>query len=160
MERSAESLITNHLNFVGGIMYSIVVLATLSLVLQLVALTVITSGYLLKRKGRFLSHGTLMFVAVVTHFSSFVFLMAPALLSLLQNGLILKLSWLSIATISHASLGSVILILAIWLVGVWHFQTSFEGCVRRRLLMRYVFVMWVVSIIIGIAVYLLLYFLP
>jgi len=141
-------------------MVSIVVLATLSLVLQLVTLTVISVGYLLKRKGRLLSHATLMLFAVIVHVSSFVFLMGPALISLCQNGFLLKLTWLSVTTISHACLGLITLIVGVWLVAMWHLQKSTEKCVSRRLIMRYVFVLWVVSIMIGIVVYLLLYFYP
>jgi uncharacterized membrane protein YozB (DUF420 family) len=139
-------------------MVSIVVLATLSLILQVATLTIVTSGYLLKRKGHFLIHATLMLVAVAIHVSSFVFLMGPALLSLYQNGFILKLTQLSVITILHASLGSVTLLLGVWLVAMWHLQKSTEKCVPRRLVMRYVFVLWFISLIFGITVYLILYF--
>jgi uncharacterized membrane protein YozB (DUF420 family) len=138
-------------------MYSIFFMATLSLVAQIVTLFMITYGYILKRKSKFLTHATLMFAALLVHFSAFLLLMIPAFLSLYNNGFIQKLTWLSLTTFTHATLGGVTLISAIYLVGVWHFQASTRNCIKRRLLMRYVFVLWILSLILGVAIYALLY---
>ena len=138
-------------------MYSIFLMATLSLAAQIVTLSMIIYGYILKKKGKFLTHGTLMFVALVVHFSSFLLLMTPAFLSLYHNGFLQKLTWLSLTTLTHATLGSVTLVSAIYLVGVWHFQASTRNCIKRRFFMRYVFVLWILSLILGIALYGLLY---
>jgi hypothetical protein len=56
----------------------IVLIALLSLVVQIVTLSIVVSGYILKRRMRFIGHGTLMLVAVVMQFFSFLLIMGPA----------------------------------------------------------------------------------
>jgi len=141
-------------------MYSIFFMATLSLLAQIVTLFMIIYGYILKRKSKFLTHATLMLAALLVHISAFLLLMTPAFLSLYYNGLIQKLNWLSLTTLAHATLGGVTLISATYLIGVWHFQASTRNCIKRRLVMRYVFILWILSLIFGVTLYALLYLHP
>ena len=135
----------------------IVLLATANLILQIVTLAMLLLAYILKRRGAFLKHGTLMLVAVVVHTFSFLLAMGPALWSLVENGLIQDLSWLSIVTLIHASFGAIALAVGIWLVGSWHLQSSTKNCSKRKIVMRYVFVLWVLALILGITLFTLLY---
>ena len=114
-------------------MASILFLATLNLVIQIVTLSIISSGYILKRKGQFRNHGALMSLAVVVHVSSFLVFMEPAFLSLYENGLVTEPTWLALMTLLHVPLGSLTLATGIWLVGSWHLQTSIEKCRKRTL---------------------------
>jgi uncharacterized membrane protein YozB (DUF420 family) len=138
-------------------MDSIMAMATISLALQIVTLSIVLSGYVLKRKGQFLSHGTLMSVALIIQVASFLLIMGPSFLSLVENGHIQELTWVSFVTLLHASLGGITLVVGSWIVGGWHLQNSTENCVRKRIVMRYVFVVWTLSLILGIILYMLLY---
>jgi hypothetical protein len=138
-------------------MDSIMAMATVSLALQIVTLSVIVSGYILKRKNQFLSHGTLMSVALILQVASFLLIMGPSFLSLAENGHIQELTWVSLVTFFHAGLGGTTLVVGSWIVGGWHLQTSTEKCVTKRIFMRYVFVIWILSLILGTTLYALLY---
>ena len=50
----------------------ILLIASLSLVLQAGTLSIVISGYIMKRRMRFVEHGTLMLIAVAMQFSSFL----------------------------------------------------------------------------------------
>ena len=132
-------------------------IASLSLVVQIATLSIIISGYILKRKMRFRAHGTLMLIAVVMQFFSFLLIMGPAFVSLAENGLTQRPIGLSVVTIVHASLGGVALATGIWIVASWHLQTSIENCIKKRPVMRYLIVTWILALILGITLYMLLY---
>jgi hypothetical protein len=136
----------------------IVILASLSLVVQIVTLTIIISGYILKRRMRFIGHGTLMLVAVVMQFFSFLLIMGPAFLSLAEKGFVQRPLWISIATLSHAGFGGVALATGIWITASWHLQTSINNCIKKRRVMRYLIFIWILALILGITLYTLLYF--
>jgi hypothetical protein len=132
-------------------------LATANLIIHILLLIILFSAYILKRRGAFLRHGTLMLVAVVLHTFSFLLAMGPALWSLVENGLIQNLSLRFMVTLAHASVGGIALSVGIWLVGSWHLQSSTKNCSRRKIVMRYVFVLWVLALILGITLFTLLY---
>ena len=138
-------------------MDNIVLLASLNLVVQIATLSIVISGYILKRRMRFIGHGTLMIVAVVMQFFSFLLIMGPAFLSLVENGLAQRPIWLSTVTLVHASLGGVALATGIWITASWHLQTSIDNCIKRKTIMRYLIVTWILALILGITLYTLLY---
>jgi uncharacterized membrane protein YozB (DUF420 family) len=138
----------------------IVLLATLSLIVQIVTLSIVITGYFFKRKMKFIKHGTLMLIAIIMQFCSFLLIMGPAFLSLAQNGLIQKPTLLATVTFVHASLGAITLIIGIWIAGAWHLQSSIEGCIKRKTIMRYLIIVWISALVLGITLYLLLYMLP
>ncbi|MCJ7634299.1 hypothetical protein MUP77_18155 [Candidatus Bathyarchaeota archaeon] len=111
----------------------------------------------MKRKMRLISHGTLMLVAVILQFFSFLLIMGPAFFSLAENGLIQRPTLLSIVTIVHAILGGAALVTGIWIASSWHLQTSIEKCIKRKFIMRYLIVIWILALILGITLYMLLY---
>lgn len=132
-------------------------IASISLIVQIVTISIVISGYILKRKMQFRNHGTLMIVAIIMQFISFLLIMGPAFVSLVENGLIQRPIWLSIVTIVHASLGGVALSTGIWIAASWHFQTSIANCIKRKPIMRYLIVTWILALILGIILYMLLY---
>jgi hypothetical protein len=135
----------------------IVLIASLSLVVQIATLSIVISGYILKRRMQLIRHGTLMLVAVVLQFFSFLLIMGPAFLSLVENGLVQRPIWLSTITLFHASLGGVALATGIWITASWHLQTSIDNCIKRKVVMRYLIVIWILALILGITLYTLLY---
>ena len=135
-------------------------IASISLIVQIVILSIVISGYILKRKMRFRNHGTLMLVAIIMQFISFLLIMGPAFVSLAENGLIQRPIWVSTVTIVHASLGGIVLAIGIWIVSSWHLQTSIERCIKKKWIMRYLIVAWISALILGIILYTILYWIP
>ncbi len=135
----------------------ILLIASLSLVVQLITLSILISGYNLKRKMKFIKHGTIMLVAVAMQSVSFLLVMGPALLLILENGLVQKPLLLSAVTLVHAILGGTSLATGIWITGSWHLQSSIENCIRRRNIMRYLIITWILALIFGITLYVLTY---
>ncbi len=135
----------------------LLLIASLNLVLQVSILAMVVSGYILKRKMRFRAHGTLMLVAVVMQFFSFLLIMGPSFFSLAENGLFQRPIWLSAITLFHASLGGISLATGIWIAASWHLQTSTVNCIKRKRIMLYLIVTWIFALILGAILYLLLY---
>src|SRR5208283_4292976 len=102
----------------------LVLIATLNLVLQIATLSIVISGYILKRRMQLIRHGTFMLVAVVLELFSFALVMGPSFLSLVGSSFIQRPILLSTVTIVHASLDALTLVTGIWIVGSWHLQTS------------------------------------
>ena len=136
----------------------LVLIATLNLVLQIATLSIVISGYILKRKMQLIRHGTFMLVAVVLELLSFGLVMGPSFLSLVGSGFLQRPILLATVTIVHAILGAVTLVTGIWIAGSWHLQTSIDKCKKRKGIMRYLFALWIVTVIIGIILYMLLHF--
>ena len=138
-------------------MNTIEIIAFLSLILQIVTLSVVIFGYIMKRRMKFIVHGTMMLVAVVVQFFSFLFIMGPAFIIIFENGLSQRPVLLSMATLIHAGLGGASLTAGIWIASSWHLQTSIEKCIKRKFIMRYLIVIWILALILGITLYMLLY---
>ena len=132
-------------------------IASISLIVQIVTLSIVISGYILKRKMQFRNHGTLMLVAIIMQFISFLLIMGPAFVSLVENGLIQKPIWVSTVTIVHAILGGAVLAIGIWIAASWHLKTSIEPCIKKKWIMRYLIIAWISALILGITLYTLLY---
>jgi hypothetical protein len=123
----------------------------------LITLSIIIFGYILKRRMKFVEHGSWMLVAVAMQFVSFIIIMGPSLLIILEQGFVQKPILLSAVSLVHAGLGGIALATGIWITGSWHFQTSAENCIRRRKIMRYLIITWITALIFGIAHYVLTY---
>jgi uncharacterized membrane protein YozB (DUF420 family) len=126
--------------------------------LQVVILVLLLSSYLLKRRRRFFLHGSLMLTAVVLNAVGLLLVMGPSLLSLsvdLFAGLSLVAS---VVVLIHAVLGSVVLILGIWIVGSWRLRSNVQPCVRKKHVMLVTMVLWITALLLGVYVYTLLYF--
>ena len=136
----------------------IVLIATLNLIVQIAMLSIVISGYILKRKMKLIEHGTLMLVAVVMLLFSLILVMGPAFLIIIGNRFFQRPILLSTVTIVHASLGAITLVTAIWIAGSWHLQTSIDNCKKRKGVMRYLLVIWILALIFGIILYTLLHF--
>jgi uncharacterized membrane protein YozB (DUF420 family) len=132
-------------------------IASLSLVFQMVTLSIVVSGYIMKRRMRFIEHGKLMLVAVLMQFLSFLIIMGPAFVIIVETGFVQRPLLLSSVTVFHACLGATALSAGIWITGSWHFQTSIENCIRKRNIMRYLIIIWILALILGITLYLMTY---
>lgn len=133
----------------------IVLIATLNLIVQIATLSIVISGYIMKRKLRFIQHGKLMLVAVVMQSISFLLIMGPAFFIIVENGFAQRPILLSTVTLVHASLGGTALATGIWITGSWHLQTSIVNCVKKRVIMRYLIITWILALIMGITLFVL-----
>jgi uncharacterized membrane protein YozB (DUF420 family) len=123
-------------------------IAFLSLIVQIITLSIVISGYIMKRRLKFREHGTLMLVAVIMQFFSFLLIMGPAFFIIIANGFAQRPILLSTVTLFHAGLG---------IAGSWHLQTSIIKCIQKRHIMRYLIVTWILALILGITLYMLTY---
>jgi len=128
-------------------------IAQMNLVLHITILIMLFASLQLKFMKRMFLHGTTMSIALVLHIISFVFMMWPSFRLFYPYGY----NTFSFITVTHAILGSVTLILAIWLIASWHFQQFLKSCSRRKKAMLLVFVMWIIALLLGILLYLYLY---
>ncbi|MGA2682926.1 MAG: hypothetical protein ABSF44_14130 [Candidatus Bathyarchaeia archaeon] len=135
----------------------ITLIASLSLIVQIVTLSIVIYGYILKRKTRFAQHGTLMLVAVAMQFVSFMLIMGPAFLVIVENGFSQKPILISAVTLAHVGLGTTALATGIWITGSWHLQTSITNCMKKSYIMRYLIVIWILALSFGITHYVLTY---
>jgi uncharacterized membrane protein YozB (DUF420 family) len=136
-----------------------VLLATISLVLQIVTLLVLALGITAKFLGRLFLHGSVMLAAVIIHAISFLLAMGPSLFSLVnENRLFSSLSTeMSAIILTHVGLGITAEILGIWLVLNWRFRSPSETCARRKPIMRSTLAFWVSALFLGVWIYFLLY---
>ena len=137
----------------------VILLSQANLILEIIILMVLLAAFALKRRGKFLKHGSMMLAGVFLNILSFAIVMGPAFLSLGQNGLFDHPGRLYFVTLVHAGLGGTALVLGVFLVASWHLQASTQNCMRRKKIMRLTFVLWVLALILGILLYMLLYIL-
>jgi uncharacterized membrane protein YozB (DUF420 family) len=127
-----------------------------NLAFQIVVLVLLFISLSLKQRRRYLAHGITMSMAAVFSALSFLLMMLPSLL----NMEIVKtepFSATSIATIAHASLGVITIVFALWLVALWHFQSSTQKCARKKKMMRATLILWLIVLLLGFVLYYFLY---
>jgi len=128
-----------------------------NLALQVIILALLFTSLGLKRGREYFLHGATMLVAVLLNAASFLLIMWPSLLRLREFITTNTLDRFSLITMTHAILGSVAEIIAVWIVATWHLQGSTQSCVRKKRLMRVTFVLWATALILGILFYMLSY---
>jgi uncharacterized membrane protein YozB (DUF420 family) len=130
----------------------------INFVLQIVTLLIIVVGFLYKQQRRYKAHGSLMGSAVILHIISFITVMGPIFFGNIDI-LLSSLSFLEVQTlVIHAIPGVVAMILGIILVAAWSVNTTnIGGCIRRKRIMDVTIILWLLSLIFGIATYLLIY---
>jgi uncharacterized membrane protein YozB (DUF420 family) len=133
-------------------------LSQVNLGLQVVVLVLLLSSYLLKRRGRFFLHGSLMLTAVVLNAVGLLLVMGSSLLSLSADSFAGLSLVASVVVLIHAVLGSIVLILGIWIVGSWRLRSNVQPCVRKKRVMLVTIALWIIVLSLGVCVYAPLYF--
>jgi uncharacterized membrane protein YozB (DUF420 family) len=136
---------------------SYVELAETNLVLQIVAFVMVLMSYWFKRMKKYILHGRTMLVALVLTLASLFLVMLPSFLSLSESIIASTVTTAFLLAMVHASLGLVVEVLAIFLVGSWHLQKSTSNCIRRKKVMRVTMILWTATFILGVLLFLLLY---
>lgn len=130
----------------------------LNLLIQILTLAIIFVSLYYKRKGKMKNHGATMGVAVVLHLLTFVSVMGPIFFEYFSfystsfDNTLAQVTWI------HAVPGAIALILGIILVALWGVNSSnVAGCYKRKRIMDATIVLWLISLLFGIATYVLTY---
>jgi uncharacterized membrane protein YozB (DUF420 family) len=129
-------------------------MATISFVIQLVVLGLLLGGYLLKRMKKFRQHGIAMLTAVVLHAIMIFAWMMPTFSLFISPGSINLADLITVITFVHAFAGISALILGIWLVASWRLQTNLKPCFAKKRVMIVTITLWLITLVIGIILYL------
>ncbi|MBC7131441.1 hypothetical protein H5T51_09595 [Candidatus Bathyarchaeota archaeon] len=136
---------------------------SVSLAAQLVILGLIALSMAFKGQKRFRAHGASMSLAVIIHSITIIAIMLPSF----SAGIVPYISEnpgnaIGLISLFHGVTGLLAWVLGIWLVASWHLSPSNEKCFKRGGAMRITLVVWMVSLILGILMYLNFYtaFLP
>jgi uncharacterized membrane protein YozB (DUF420 family) len=129
-----------------------------NLIMQVVMFLIIIIGLVYKNKRKFKIHGALMGIAVILHVISFFLVMAPSFSQAYEyfttaiSDAGVQTTWI------HAVPGAVAMIMGIFVVGAWALRPSnLAGCARRKRLMDITVLLWLISLVFGIASYVLFY---
>lgn len=141
------SILSNH----------IFLIATASLAIQFVILFLLSCGYWMKRKGKYYPHAVFMTVSLVLHVSTIFAIMVPSFaLAIVPYFIIRHPSTVaSVVSIIHAPLGALSVLLGAWLILSWKLKGS-PSCYSRKKIMLATLTLWVVSLLFGIALYIVL----
>jgi uncharacterized membrane protein len=129
-------------------------LGTVSLAFQLAVLGLLIRGFGFKQNLKFRTHGLTMLVALAVHLITVGVVMVPSFVVGLVPKILKKpISLIALLSIFMAALGTATVILAIWIVGAWRLRQSTKFCAPKRRLMRTTFILWLVSLSLGIILY-------
>jgi uncharacterized membrane protein YozB (DUF420 family) len=131
----------------------------LNFLTQVITLLIIFLSLYYKKKGKIKLHGTTMGLAVILHALTFVLVMGPIFFQNFEffstetSLALVQTIWL------HAVPGAIALILGIFLVAIWAVQAlKVSVCYSRKRIMDVTLLFWVLSLVFGIATYVLFYF--
>jgi uncharacterized membrane protein YozB (DUF420 family) len=130
--------------------------ATLSLAVQIIVLALLITAYWSMKKQKFRRHGIIMFSAVIVHLTLILGIMVPSfsIIAFTNTGL----SSLKILLVTvHATFGAFAASLGVYIVASWRLRTSLKYCVPKKRIMLATFTTWLISISLGIIVYLTFY---
>ncbi len=133
-------------------------LVNANLLIQVIAFAVVLVSLFYKNKKQYKLHGGLMGAAVALNIASFLVVMQPSFnnnfehLTTMTSELSVLTTWIHIVT------GVAAMIAALVLVVVWALHPSdVSGCFKRKRLMDFTILFWLVSLIFGVAIYILVY---
>lgn len=135
------------------------VLATWNLALQTIIVVLLAVALYARLRRSYFKHGVFMGLGISLHTVSIFLIMVPSLLSL-EGGLLRNLlSRLSLVTLTHAAVGSLVEIMGLWLVLAWLTNTKgIEKCTKRKNVMRITIAFWLTELVLGIYIFMMLYY--
>jgi uncharacterized membrane protein YozB (DUF420 family) len=131
--------------------------STVSLGIEMVVLSLLIGAFFLKTRQKFRQHGITMTIAVALHISSILIVMIPSFISYFGAiGAFNFADTLILTALVHASTGIIAAILGVWLVGSWHLQKNLQTCFKKKRIMITTLTLWLLTIFLGIILYLTL----
>jgi uncharacterized membrane protein YozB (DUF420 family) len=135
-----------------------VLITDLNLIVQIASFILVLGSLAYKIKGNFKIHGSIMGVAVLLHFITFLVAMGP---SFVGNFTFLMTETLltGVQTLwAHVISGALSLVLGIFLVTMWVPKASnIKPCFGRKRIMDATAILWTISLAFGIATYISFY---
>jgi uncharacterized membrane protein YozB (DUF420 family) len=128
--------------------------ATISLILQIVVLVLLFAGVGLKGRKKFRQHGIVMLTAVVLHTIIILAWMVPSFSILSFSGSINLADMIVVTILVHAFMGIAADLLGIWLVASWRLRADMKTCFAKKSLMRVTIILWLITLFLGIVLYL------
>lgn len=135
------------------------VAATASLIFQIVVLGLLLFAYSLRRQNKFRQHGITMTAALILHLITVFAIMIPSfVLAIVPDYIVPQpLELTSLVGLFHGVTGILAAVLGVWLVATWHFQRDLKPCFKKKQLMRVTIVVWLITLLLGIALYAIFY---
>lgn len=135
-------------------------LAQVNLAFQAAVFILLVVGFLFVRRKKIRAHAQIMLAAVVLTIVSFLGIMAPSLMSISSSA---KGTPLILAMI-HGTIGVLVLLLSLWVVGVWlmspfmvvPIKIRCNSAFNKRLMSTIIF-LWLASLILGVVLYIALH---
>jgi len=129
----------------------------INLILQIAVLLLLVLGLKFERDGKLFRHGVTMSSAVILHLSAALLVMFPSFIR--YFGMLTTVYSLGvIITWAHVVAGLSAMILGIYIVAMWRFQTHPKmNCASRKRLMKPTLVLWILTLILGISFYVYYY---
>jgi uncharacterized membrane protein YozB (DUF420 family) len=135
-----------------------VLITDLTLIVQIGAFILLLSALVFKAKGKFKIHGSMMAVAVIVHFISFLMAMGPSLIAGFDFFITEPLQFGVQTLWVHAVSGALSLILGFFLVVAWvPKMPDVKPCFRRKQIMDTTAILWTISLAFGVATYIVFY---
>jgi len=132
--------------------------ADLTLLVQIVSFILLLWALVYKIKRKFKIHGSLMGVAVVMHFITFLIVMGPPFVESFSILATNTQQTVVQILLVHAISGALSLILGFYLVVAWTLKmSSIKPCLGRKRIMDATTVLWAISLAFGLATYVALY---
>jgi uncharacterized membrane protein YozB (DUF420 family) len=127
--------------------------ATISLILQIVTLVLLFAGVGLKVRKKFHQHGIIMLTAVVMHTIIILAWMVPSFSSSF-SGSINFADMIVVTILVHAFMGIAADLLGIWLVASWRLRVDMKTCFAKKSIMRVTMTLWLITLFLGVVLYL------
>lgn len=129
--------------------------STISMIIQITVLVVLILSVIFKGQKKFRQHGITMLIAVVLHLISILAVMTPSFSGFFtEPELINYMDPFVGLTLVHVITGILAAGLGVWLVLEWHLKTDMKTCFKNKRIMDVTFLFWVVSIVLGVILYL------
>jgi uncharacterized membrane protein YozB (DUF420 family) len=136
---------------------TLVIWATASLIIQIIVLILLATAYVLKNQKKYRQHGITTTTAVILHLALIFAVMLPSLIGNFSSPGLVYTDLSVILTAIHAFLGAIDTVLGVWLVGTWHLNPDVGGCLQRKRFMLPTLTIWVVTILLGLVLYISFY---
>jgi uncharacterized membrane protein YozB (DUF420 family) len=132
--------------------------ADINIIFQILTVVLIIVAIVYKSRKRFQTHGKLMGIAIILHLISFIIIMGPVFFRDFE-GFVTYTSYLEVQTMwIHVIPGIIAIILGTTIVILWALNpNNIAACSKRKRIMDITTILWLVSLLFGIATYMLFY---
>ena len=121
----------------------------LSLIMQLIALTLLVGGFIVVKQKKYMPHGSIMFVATLANLVSVLTVMVPVALRLGR----ISVPGFNLLFRTHAVMGVIVLGATGFIQWEWRFQKPGPTCFNKKKWMLGLAIAWIAQLILGIILF-------